>query len=195
MGAISQSGTAKMECTVSAQKLVLLSIYIFFQPASLGIQIFPSGGTSGNAVLIWIEQFRSFHLLNVSFSLCDSVLLRYFELLLHPQPTILSISTIVRPIGVNVLILSVSTQSKALRRFRLFEYLFDLEIGLLEHWLFGRWTKDPSEKKCFSGITTTWQCLRHLFLALASVNLKTYTVLYTLVLCHNWLNNHSRLCP
>ena len=118
-----------------------MSIYIFFQPASFGIQIFPSGGTSGNAVLIWIEQFRSFHLLNVSFSLCDSVLLRYFELLLHPQPTILSISTIVRPIGVNVLILSVSTQSKVLRRFRLFEYLFDLEIGLLEHWLFGRWLK------------------------------------------------------
>ena len=32
-------------------------------------------------------------------------------------------------------------------------------------------TKDPSEKKCFSGIMTTWQCLRHLFLELASANL------------------------
>ena len=109
-----------------------------FQPALPSIQIFSSGGTSGNAVLIWIEQFRSCHLLKVSFSLCDSALLRCFELLLHPQPTILSISTIVRPIGWKVLILSVSIQSKVLRRFRLFEFLVDLEIGLLEHWLFGR---------------------------------------------------------
>ena len=146
---------------------------------------------------------RTVHLLNVSFSLCESALLRYFELLVHPQPTTLSISTIVRPIGWNVLILSVSVQSNVLRRFRRFEYLFDLDIGLLEHWLFGRWlrltiniwskknikcnkmyhklcflkintyTKDPSEKKCFSGMVTTWQCLRHLFLELASVNLTT----------------------
>ena len=84
---------------------------------------------------------RTVHLLNVSFSLCESALLRYFELLVHPQPTTLSISTIVRPIGWNVLILSVSVQSNVLRRFRLFEYLFDLDIGLLEHWLFGRWLR------------------------------------------------------